>query len=872
MQDYDFTLWVGKKRSVRDLRMILDERQPSLKMCKRRGNYSSICIVLLNSIFKFHAHATISDFSCSCILVIQMLRPLAASKFRVNDDDDDDVAVIDVPEVRLSLKCPVSKTRLVTPCRGLHCQHIQAFDGDTFLTMNERRPTWRCFVCDKIIWFEDLYCDSFVKHLACNYADADALDLLLDVDAIESNQQQGADHEIDGLKIVPHSDADEKTADQNDKQKSNTFTRSAKTNSFNAFADAGDAGDASSAFASKNISAVAKRKNVEVIEVESDSDGDEDGVGQQRPESQMLLSDSGGCGGDVATTAELGKRSSGVAELDSVGSPSKRPHVSQITNLPDKQPQNGCRQLTGVTSSTQPTSLLQLMHGCGSRGDLAGHRVEIKLESVSSRSQPSLGFHLNRLGPGLTVAPSSNSLTTSTSASLSSAVQPFQHGSRLLPNDSGSSQLRRSSLANREVSQNPGNNTNSLIEWFVSGSTNGLKPNQTPAPDRLLPIVASPSHSQRSGSFSHFGGTSVPVTYDVVSSTFVPVTTAASDADNTSGLSSDRGPPSIYSRSNIGANSSEAADYSPTSATHGVSSSNSRSRRIAGTVRRSNVAAVASAASAELPNTEILTQMRFQPQSNTASTGNGAALPLDSSNSSADWSALLSQALLSSLYGQLLSQQQQLLPPQSGYPYAAYSTSGVPFANANALSANYYQQQQQQQYENSLQFLSNLQAVCSLASTASKPDTPATPVTGTGMAEQENNSPEHQFYAAAVTPTAVITSNGNSNDIAESSLLSLNSHEQHRSLYDTAHANSTADDGELISNGHVASAMKNVAEPVNIDPFYSSSAAQNESASALLNSYLMSLLQQHPADFAEPTTATSAAVQLGSSSSTPTNQ
>jgi len=60
---------------------------------------------------------------------------------------------------RVSLRCPVSHQRLVTPVKAATCRHLQCFDYDTFLEINERRPAWRCPCCNCCITWLDLRVD-----------------------------------------------------------------------------------------------------------------------------------------------------------------------------------------------------------------------------------------------------------------------------------------------------------------------------------------------------------------------------------------------------------------------------------------------------------------------------------------------------------------------------------------------------------------------------------------------------------------------------------------------------------------------------------------------------------------------------------------
>ncbi|OTB06915.1 hypothetical protein M426DRAFT_20659 [Hypoxylon sp. CI-4A] len=68
----------------------------------------------------------------------------------------------------LSLLCPLSYTRLKVPCRGLSCNHIQCFDGSSFMQLQEQGPTWSCPICYKPAPFETLAIDEYVLEVLEN--------------------------------------------------------------------------------------------------------------------------------------------------------------------------------------------------------------------------------------------------------------------------------------------------------------------------------------------------------------------------------------------------------------------------------------------------------------------------------------------------------------------------------------------------------------------------------------------------------------------------------------------------------------------------------------------------------------------------------
>ncbi|KAI1268665.1 hypothetical protein F5Y18DRAFT_441415 [Xylariaceae sp. FL1019] len=83
----------------------------------------------------------------------------------------------------LSLKCPLSYTRLRTPCRSTLCNHVQCFDATSYLQLQEQGPQWICPICNKAATFENLAIDDYVKDILENTSDS------LDQVTIEPNGQ-----------------------------------------------------------------------------------------------------------------------------------------------------------------------------------------------------------------------------------------------------------------------------------------------------------------------------------------------------------------------------------------------------------------------------------------------------------------------------------------------------------------------------------------------------------------------------------------------------------------------------------------------------------------------------------------------------------
>ncbi|XP_017216772.1 E4 SUMO-protein ligase PIAL2 isoform X1 [Daucus carota subsp. sativus] len=61
--------------------------------------------------------------------------------------------------LQTSLNCPISKNRMRTPIKGHLCKHMQCFDYDSYLSINSRRPCWRCPLCDEPVSCIDIRID-----------------------------------------------------------------------------------------------------------------------------------------------------------------------------------------------------------------------------------------------------------------------------------------------------------------------------------------------------------------------------------------------------------------------------------------------------------------------------------------------------------------------------------------------------------------------------------------------------------------------------------------------------------------------------------------------------------------------------------------
>ncbi|KAM7301101.1 E3 SUMO-protein ligase PIAS2 [Ixodes scapularis] len=88
------------------------------------------------------------------------------------DDKENRDAIVDCATV--SLNCPLKRARLVVPCRGADCRHVQCFDALAYLRLNEAtvRPLWRCPVCDKDVDVRALRLDLFTLEVLRQVAES----------------------------------------------------------------------------------------------------------------------------------------------------------------------------------------------------------------------------------------------------------------------------------------------------------------------------------------------------------------------------------------------------------------------------------------------------------------------------------------------------------------------------------------------------------------------------------------------------------------------------------------------------------------------------------------------------------------------------
>ncbi|SCN61477.1 E3 SUMO-protein ligase PIAS, putative [Plasmodium chabaudi chabaudi] len=82
--------------------------------------------------------------------------------------DDDEVMCMEVNR-KISLNCPFSLDRILIPCRGVKCSHIQCFDLKSFIDITKKTKAfnnrWKCPVCSFFLRPRHLVIDTFITYI-----------------------------------------------------------------------------------------------------------------------------------------------------------------------------------------------------------------------------------------------------------------------------------------------------------------------------------------------------------------------------------------------------------------------------------------------------------------------------------------------------------------------------------------------------------------------------------------------------------------------------------------------------------------------------------------------------------------------------------
>ncbi|KAG8919172.1 SUMO ligase siz1 [Tulasnella sp. 417] len=110
-------------------------------------------------------------------------------KMRQNVDDDDE---IEAGPQKLSLKCPLSYTRIEVPIRSSACPHPACFDADSWYSMMEVTTTWQCPICEKTLNLDEMIVDGYFDNIL-KTTDEDVEDVIVESNG-EWHTQDGKYH------------------------------------------------------------------------------------------------------------------------------------------------------------------------------------------------------------------------------------------------------------------------------------------------------------------------------------------------------------------------------------------------------------------------------------------------------------------------------------------------------------------------------------------------------------------------------------------------------------------------------------------------------------------------------------------------------
>jgi hypothetical protein len=104
---------------------------------------------------KVSVESLIENLKKNCTKEAEVTRKMVREKLQISDSDFE----IETNTYKVSLHCPLMKFRLRLPGRSNRCRHVQCFDIESYLMMNEKKPTWNCPVCDQYVPYDTLIID-----------------------------------------------------------------------------------------------------------------------------------------------------------------------------------------------------------------------------------------------------------------------------------------------------------------------------------------------------------------------------------------------------------------------------------------------------------------------------------------------------------------------------------------------------------------------------------------------------------------------------------------------------------------------------------------------------------------------------------------
>ncbi|CAL9214226.1 unnamed protein product [Arabidopsis halleri] len=117
-------------------------------------------------------------------------------------ESNSDCDIIEGPS-RISLSCPISRTRIKLPVKGHVCKHLQCFDFWNYVNMNTRRPSWRCPHCNQSVCYTDIRVDQKLRKIL-EEVGSNAADVVISADGTWTVEMENDDD----VELVPETTHD----------------------------------------------------------------------------------------------------------------------------------------------------------------------------------------------------------------------------------------------------------------------------------------------------------------------------------------------------------------------------------------------------------------------------------------------------------------------------------------------------------------------------------------------------------------------------------------------------------------------------------------------------------------------------------------
>ena len=125
---------------------------------------------------KVSVQTLVQNLKQNCIRDADVTRGMVREKLQITDSDFE----IETSTLKVSLQCPLMKTRMQLPGRSYKCKHVQCFELESYLMMNEKKPTWSCPVCDQNAPYDDLIIDALNQEILAKCGDIEEVQFAAD--------------------------------------------------------------------------------------------------------------------------------------------------------------------------------------------------------------------------------------------------------------------------------------------------------------------------------------------------------------------------------------------------------------------------------------------------------------------------------------------------------------------------------------------------------------------------------------------------------------------------------------------------------------------------------------------------------------------